>query len=363
MPTVALDVTPLLGQRTGIGVAVAGFVDHLAGRPGLDLVGYGLTARAWRAVASHLPAGARARSRPAPARLLIDAWRRWDWPPGEWWTGPADLVHGTNFVVPPSSRARRLVSVWDLTALHRPDLCTPTSRMYPLLVSRAVDSGAWVHTASRHVAGEVATHFGVDPDRIKIVPPGIPASVPTRSRGGGPPYVLALGRTEPRKDLPTLIRSFDLLADDLPELELCIAGPPGWAEDQVRRAAGESPFAARIRRVGWVDDAGALLAGASAFAYPSLYEGFGIPPLEAMACGVPVVATAVGSIPETVGPAAELVPPGDPVSLAGALRRVLEDGTRRAELVRAGLDRARAYSWPAAADAMERAYRDVLSGT
>ncbi len=360
MPTVALDVTPLLGQRTGIGVAVAGFVEHLAGRPDLDLVGYGLTARAWRSVGDHLPAGVRARSRPAPARLLLDAWRRWDWPPAGYWSGRADLVHGTNFVVPPTGRSRAMVSVWDLTAVHRPELCTPTSRLYPELVARALGRGAWVHTASRYVAAEIAVHFGIDQDRIKVVPPGVRPARPARPASGRPPYVLALGRTEPRKDLPTLIRSFELLAASLPDLELCIAGPPGWAEDQVLRAAAASPFADRIRRVGWVDDPAGLLAGAAVFAYPSLYEGFGLPPLEAMASGVPVVATAVGSIPETVGSAAELVSPGDAESMAAALRRVLEDGGRRAELVRAGLERAGSYSWPAAAEALYRAYVEVI---
>lgn len=362
MPTVALDVTPLLGQRTGIGVAVAGFVEHLADRPDLDLVGYGLTARAWRSVGDHLPAGVRARSRPAPARLLFDAWRRWDWPPGEWWSGRADLVHGTNFVVPPTGRAPAMVSVWDLTAVHHPELCTPTSRLYPDLVARALERGAWVHTGSRHVAGEIAAHFGIAPERIKVVPPGVrpgPPHRPAASEGGGRPYVLALGRTEPRKDLPTLIRGFELIAPSIPDLELCIAGPAGWAEEQVMRAATASPFADRIRRVGWVDDPGDLLAGAAVFAYPSLYEGFGLPPLEAMAAGVPVVATAVGSIPEIVGGAAELVAPGDAGSMAAAVRRVLEDSAHRAGLVRAGLERAAAFGWPAAAEAMERAYLEV----
>ncbi|HET9076280.1 MAG TPA: glycosyltransferase family 1 protein [Acidimicrobiales bacterium] len=366
MPTVALDTTPLLGQRTGIGVAVAGFVQHLAGRPGLDLVGYGLTARGWRSVAANLPPGFRCRPRPAPAGLLLDAWSRWDWPPAEWWAGPADLVHGTNFVVPPARRARRLVSVWDLTAVHRPELCTPVSRRYPHLVARAVAGGAWVHTGSHHVAAEIAGHFGADPARILVVPPGVEVPAGAAGRpgpgGGGPPYVLALGRTEPRKDLPTLVRGFDLVAEAHPDLELRIAGPPGWAEEGVAAAISASPFAGRIRRMGWVDDAPSLIAGAAVFAYPSVYEGFGLPPLEAMALGVPVVATSVGSVPEIVGDAAELVAPGDPQALAGGLDRVLADADRRQRLVRAGYARAGQFSWPAAAEGMARAYLEVLSG-
>ncbi len=371
MPTIALDATPLLGQRTGIGVAVDGFIRHLAGRPGMDLVGYGLTARGWRNLQGHLPSGVRPVGCPAPAGLLIGMWSRIEWPPVELWTGRVDLVHGTNFVVPPSREARRLVSVWDLTAVHHRQLCTPASLRYPRLVARAVAGGAWVHTASRSVASEIVDHFGVDPERVKVVAPGVerpsapetasrPAGSAGRKRGDGRPYVLALGRTEPRKDLPTLIRSFDLVAESRPELELRIAGPSGWAEDEVRGAIAGARFSARIRRMGWVDDVRALVAGAAVFAYPSVYEGFGLPPLEAMALGVPVVATAVGAIPEVAGDGSELVPPGDASAMASAIGRILDDSALRADLVRRGYERVDRYSWPSAVDGLARAYEEIL---
>ncbi len=361
MPTIALDATPLLGQRTGIGVAVAGFVSHLAGRPGLDLVGYGLTARGWKDLPAHLPGGFRAAARPAPAGALLAAWARRDWPPVELWTGRVDLVHGTNFVVPPSRRARRLVSVWDLTAVHHPQLCTATSLRYPALVARAIETGAWVHTGSESVAAEIVDHFGVDRARIRVVAPGVDRPARPPAGGQGPPYVLALGRTEPRKDLPTLVRAFDLIAGSHPDLELRIAGPAGWAEDDLRSAIGKARFSGRIHRMGWVDDRERLVAEAAVFAYPSVYEGFGLPPLEAMALGVPVVATAVGAIPEVAGGAAELVPAGDPAAMAGAIGRILDDRRRRVELVRAGSERVGRYSWPAAVDGLVGLYEEMLA--
>lgn len=369
MPSVAIDVTPLLGRRTGIGVAVAGFVEHLArraGPAGLDLVGYGLTARGRGQLPGHLPDGVRPANRPAPAGILLRLWGRGAWPPAEWWTGTVDLVHGTNFVAPPTRRAQTLVTVWDLTALHHPELCTPTSRRYPDLVARALKRGAWVHTASRHVAEEVSAHFAVPEDRIRVVAPGVQPAGSRPSpppRPGRRPYVLALGRTEPRKDLPALIRGFSIVAGRHPDLELRIAGPAGWAEDDVVAAAAASPVSERIHREGWVEDPAGLLARAAVFAYPSVYEGFGLPPLEAMAAGVPVVATAVGSLPEVLGGAAEMVAAGDDEAMAAALDRVLTDATRREELVQAGQVRAASFTWEAAADGLTGVYRELAGGT
>ena len=362
MLAVAIDATPLLGERTGIGVAVDGFLRGLAGREEVAVTGYGLTLRGWRRLAAQLPPGVAARARPAPAGALIRAWDTGDFPPGGWWTGKADVVHGTNFVVPPAKRAARIVSVWDLTAVRFPELCTPTSRRYPELVSRAVDAGAWIHTGTESVAGEIVDHFNVNRDRVRVVPPPVDLVRPAATRKPGEPYILALGRTEPRKDLPTLVRAFDLVAERQPGVLLRIAGPPGWAEDSVSEAVAGSRHRDRIRRDGWVEDAAGLIAGAEVFSYPSLYEGFGLPPLEAMAMGVPVVATRTGALQEVLAPAAELVDPGDVEGLAAALERVLVDPGRRADMIRAGHDRAAAFTSERAATGLIAAYRDAAAG-
>jgi glycosyltransferase involved in cell wall biosynthesis len=381
VPTVAVDVTPLLGQRTGIGTAVAGFVGNLAGRREIDLVGYCLTLRGWRAMPGELPPGVRASGRPAPASALLRAWGAHDWPPAEWWTGRADVVHGTNFVVPPSRRAARLVSVWDMTAVRYPQLCTPTSLRYPHLVARAISGGAWVHTGASSVAAEIVDHFAIEADRVIVVAPAVetdsrqppatprqpvpaegPAPASVDPAPHGPPYILALGRAEPRKDLPGLVRAFDLMAARLADVELVIAGPSGWGEEELAGAIAAAAHRDRIRRLGWTPRVSRLLAGAAVFAYPSIYEGFGLPPLEAMAVGVPVVATAAGAVPEVVGDAAELVAPGDPEALAGALESVLVDPARRDRLIAAGRDRVAYFSGDRAADGLVGAYQRLAGG-
>jgi glycosyltransferase involved in cell wall biosynthesis len=258
------------------------------------------------------------------------------------------------------------VSVWDLTAVRYPELVTPTSRLYPGLVARAVAGGAWVHTATESVAEEIVDYFGVEPARVKVVPPALrppppaPAPrLPAAPRAAAPPYILGLGRTEPRKDFPGLVRAFDILAGRQPGVELRIAGPPGWGETEVQAAIAASSHRDRIRREGWVGDVAGLMAGASVFAYPSLYEGFGLPPLEAMAAGVPVVAASAGAVPEVVGPAAVLVAPGDVEALAGALERVLTVQDLRRQLVAAGRDRAARFSSERTAQGLIAAYREV----
>lgn len=362
MLTVALDATPLVGNRTGIGVAVEGMVRALAGRSDLDLVGYGLTGAGWHELREALPARVRPARARLPAAVCLRLWSRVSFPNLEPWTGPVDLVHGTNFVVPPTRRAARLVTVHDLTAVHYPEMCTPTSLRYPHLVQRAVDEGAWVHAVSSFVAGEVIEHFGADPGRVVVVPHGINAPrLPPGPRSDSPPYVLALGTVEPRKDFPGLVRAFDRIAGIHPDLELWIAGPSGWGESQLSEARESARYGERVKRLGWVDDRGDLLAGASLLAYPSLYEGFGFPPLEAMAAGVPVVATAAGSVPEVVGDAAVLVPPGDEEGLAVAISNVLRDEALRSELIERGHDRVRRFSWDACAAALNDAYGRVAA--
>ena len=378
MTRVALDATPLLGTRTGIGVAVAGMLSALGARPELDVIGYGLTWAGRRELASSLPEGVRAtgvrlpggggRRPPMVAGALLRAWGQWDWPPAEWWTGPVDVVHGTNFVVPPTRGAARVVTVWDLTALRFPELCTPAARRYPDLVRRALRGGAVAHTASASVADELVELLGAGRDRVRVIPPGVDevaGRAPSAVAGDesppseGRPYILGLGTVEPRKDFPGLVRAFDRLAGELPDVELLIAGAPGWGEDALAAAVAAAVHRDRIVRTGWVRDAEALIAGAAVLAFPSVYEGFGYPPLEAMALGVPVVATAVGAIPEVVGDAAILVPAGDADALAGALTTALTDASERARLVRAGYRRVKAYRWEATGAALAALYEEL----
>jgi glycosyltransferase involved in cell wall biosynthesis len=303
------------------------------------------------------------------AAPLLRLWQHTDHPTAEWWTGPVDVVHGTNFVVPPTRRAAQVVSVHDLTSVRFPELCTPTALRYPALVRRAIDRGAVVHTDSRAMAEEVVELLGAPKERVRTVYLGIDwdrlavgSAAPPRPHDR--PYILGLGTVEPRKDFPGLVRAFDAMAADHPDIDLVIAGPRGWGEGALEAAIEQAAHHARVHRLGWVepDRRDALLRHATVFAYPSIYEGFGLPPLEAMAVGVPVVASTGGAVAEVTGEAARLVPVGDTAQLAASLSAVLDDEVERARLIAAGRARAGEFTWERCASGLHEVYLDAASG-
>ena len=370
---VAIDATPLLGRRTGVGVFCSGLLWGVARQSGLAVSAFAVSWRRRRDIEHLLPRGVRAGQRAMPARPLQAAWGRADLPPVEWFIGPAEVVHGTNFVVPPARRAATVLTVHDLTVVRYPELCDRATLVFPELVRRAVRRGAWVHTPSAFVAGEVIDVFGAHPDRVRAVPSGTPVVTPAPADAGPVPacpvalppgttrYVLAIGTAEPRKDLPGLVRAFEQVAADRSDLALVLVGQGGWGAAPLDRAIEDSAFGSRIVRAGWLDDPSlaAALGSAAALAYPSVYEGFGFPPLQAMAAGVPVVATRAGALPEVLGDAAVLVGARDADALAGALGEVLDSEDLRATLIARGAERAAGYTWDRCATGMAALYRDA----
>lgn len=368
--SVAIDVTPLLGARTGIGHAVAEIVTALRELDAAPmLVPYTLSLRA-RTLRENVPTDTH--FVPLPARLLLNAWQHADAPKIDRWVRPARVIHATNYLAPPS-RLPTLVSVYDCSFVRYPELCTPEVRAFEPIVRRAIARGATVHTGSHFVADEIEEIFGPGlqaSGRLAVIPLGVPAladdaEVPeaVAERVDSAPYVLAIGTLEPRKNYPHLISAFGELAARHRDLSLVIAGPdgPARAEADAALATLSGEVRDRVVLTGAVSDETkrGLLAGAAVLAYPSLYEGFGFPVLEAMTAGVPVVAARAGSIPEVAGDAALLVEPTDEDALATALERVMTDDELRRELIARGRDRVREFSWSDTARALASCYRQL----
>ena len=397
---VALDATPLLGPRTGVGRYVAGLAEALAGLAGPEPESVALVPFSWRGtgdLAAAAPSGPRVRlgRRRAPARLLQAAWGRLPLPPVEWLSGQVDVFHATNFVAPPTRRAATVVTIHDLTYLRFPEMITDASARYRRLVPRALRRGAVVCTPTAAVASEVAAEYHLPPDRIVVTPLGIDPSwrqaappTPTWLATHGLPdrYLLFVGSREPRKNLTTLLSAYrELLRGVGGSIEtppigvepgptategagrttrtaptvppLVLVGPPGWGA--TLDTAGLPPDA--IRTPGYLPQADLVqvVAGASALVVPSWYEGFGLPALEALACGTPVVASDLPALREVLGDQADLVPPGDPAALADALARTLDDpGDERGRAARR--TRAAGFTWENCAQATLSAYRLAL---
>jgi len=370
---VGLDATPLLGRRTGIGRYVAALLPELQRLPagadgnGLRLVATAFTLRGRGELAALLPAGVRDRSRALPARLLQRVWARAELPSVTSLVGRVDVFHGTNFVLPPPGSARGVVTVHDLAFLHAPATVSTTSQALRDLVPRALARADVVCTPSRAVADEVADAYRLPADRIQVTPLGVdpawsttpPPDAAWRAERGLPErYVLFVGTLEPRKMLPTLIEAQRLLQDSAARgVPLVLLGPAGWGPRLDLTGLADD----LVHTTGWRpdDDVRRIVAGAAVLAFPSAAEGFGLPPLEAFAAGVPVVASDLPVTREVLGTdtrLADLVPAGDAAALAGALeRRLTRPDTDGA--VAGRRRRAASFTWAATAAATAEAYR------
>jgi glycosyltransferase involved in cell wall biosynthesis len=369
---VALDATPLLGTRTGIGHYVAHLAAALAKEPELDVV---LTAFTWRGqselrgmqldIGEVSEAGRphhEVQSRRAPARLLRLAWSRGGVPPVEMFSGAVDVFHGTNFVLPPTRRAAGVVTIHDLGFVLHAETVDRTSLAYQRLVPRALERARVIVTPSHAAADDLVEVYQTDRDRIMVTPLGVdPAWAVTapaspqwlEARGIPPRYLLFVGTLEPRKNVPVLIAAHALLRRDDPNTPpLVLAGAAGWGD--VEFSPDDVVWPGYLPQA----DLRRLTAGAAALILPSRYEGFGLPALEALACGVPAVVSDLPVLREVTGGLAQYVPVGDVDALAATLRITLDADDAGREERRAW---AATFSWERCATQTLAAYRRALT--
>lgn len=274
---------------------------------------------------------------------------------------PVDALFVPAHVVPPVHPRTTVVTIHDLGYLHEPGAHTTWARRYLDWSTRwSVRAAARVIAISNATRDDLIRRYRVPAAKIHVIPHGVdeafrplPKEEVTAALdriGLRQPYVLFVGTLQPRKNIPRLIAAFHLMADENPALLLVLAGTRGWLAEQIDAAIADSPHRDRIMLPGHVADGDlpALYSGACAAALPSLYEGFGLPVLEAMACGTPVVVSDRGSLPEVAGSAGIMVDPIDPASIAAGLRCALDPSERSAR-VEAGLRHAAAFSWRTAA--------------
>ncbi len=308
---------------------------------------------------------------PTPNEYTRALWEQCVVPFGVRRTEP-DVYHSPNYILPVALRCPSVVTVHDMAFLDR-SVHRLRSHLYlSVLTAIAMRKATRVVCVSSYTGERLAARFPSVRPKIRIVGEGISSRFMPQERSAveafrarckiSTPYVLFVGTVEPRKNLARLIRSFEVAVrrEGLPH-HLVIAGASGWKTGPVRAAYEQSAVRDRIQFIGYVDDAElpAAYAGADVFAYPSLHEGYGLPPLEAMACGTPVITSSTTALAEIAGPAAATVHPEDEKALADTIASVLTHRGRHERLANAGLAHAARFRWDAVADEMIQVYREA----
>ena len=349
---IVVDTSPLALPRTGIGNYLRGLLAGLATAAGgeHELVAFSATGvpgrRRIEAALAGIPVGRRLAVLPY-ARGLRSLWSRLAWPPVEQLAGRLDVFHFSDWMYPAQRAGLRATTIHDLVPLRFPEWVAPTTgRMHAAKYANAARTCGLVVANSEFTARDVVERLGVPEERVRVAYPGVdPLLSPDGERAERErPYVLAVSTLEPRKNLGVLVEAFRLLRVRRPELELVVAG------------AGRPKTAAPgLVYAGFVPDEelARLYRGAAAFAYPSRFEGFGIPVAEALASGVPAVVSAHPSLDEASGDAALRADPDSPEAWVDALERALdapEDVRRR------GIEHARRFTWEACGQAVLHGY-------
>ena len=351
---VGLELTVLELDRGGIARSARRLADELAAREDVELVTFAQRGRVRGRIARGL-----ARELVWLPLVLPRRARR----------ARLDVLHCPSPLVPAAPTAMPLVvTVHDVLAWAHPEWMSRENVLqHRLVLQRVLQRAAMVLTSSQFTRGELQERFGLTDERVAVAPLGVDPSF-SPGPGGVPgidgPYLLAVGTLQPRKDLETALTAFERCADAGVPHALVVAGARGWRDEATLARLRASSHAGRIHLLGHVDDAALVraLRGADALLFPSRHEGFGLPPLEAMACGTPVVAARATAVPEVVGDAAVLVEPGDADAFADAVLGLLGDAARRTALRERGLRRAAAFTWGRCAELTVAAYRRAGHG-
>jgi len=372
---IAIDYSSAVLQQAGIGRYTRNLIGALAKLDHdtpyvLFSAGRDLQPPAW-------PENFVRRELPLSNRYVLKAWHRVKLGiPIELFTGKVDLFHSPDFVLPPTLAARKVLTIHDLSFIRYPHCSSPGLLRYLLkAVPPSIRRADHLLADSENTRNDLVELLGVAQERITVLYLGYdcrfnaaPQPEDTQSlrvHGIQTPYILSIGTLQPRKNYPALIRAFYQLVEHshIPHT-LVIGGEKGWLYQDIFDTVEELGLQERVRFVGHVPDAHlpALYRCADVFAFPSLYEGFGIPLLEAMGCGTPVVTANTSSLPEIAGDACLLVDPHNTDELANALLRALSDSALRATLRDRGLQRVKLFSWEEAARTLLAVYHNQLKG-
>lgn len=364
---ILVDYRPALRERTGVGEFVHELCKALSQPSGGDDIA--LFTNSWKdrpdpALASQMPS-IRIVDVKVPVRTLVWSWNRMEWPPVEWFAGPCDVVHSQSPLLIPVQHAAQVVTVHDLDFLRHPEqMRAEIRRDYPALARAHAARADGVIVSSRYAAGEVTRELQLEPARVHVCPPGRPAwAEDARRRRQGQrrgAHILFMGTLSLRKNVGTLLEAYARLRSTMNDVPpLVLAGHRTPASSRWEARCEQSPLKGLVTITGYVDTARKidLYANAAMLVLPSYEEGFGLPVLEAMACGVPVVISSRGSLPEVAGSAATPIDPDDVDGFVAQMTALLNDPS---DAIARGVQQASGYSWAACAAAARGAYQSAI---
>jgi glycosyltransferase involved in cell wall biosynthesis len=378
VPTIGIDYTPAYEQGAGIGRLVRDLVATLAQTD--TTTDYRLFVSG--ASTEKLPAAPAENftwkaTRITP-RWLARIWQRTRLPlPVEAFVGKVDLFHATDFTLPPTLPfTKTILTVHDLSFVRVPDATSHKLKKYlNVVVPRSAHAANHIIADSQATKDDLIEFYDLPSEKITVLLSGIDSryqivksghlTMTIRNKYHIPktPYIFSVGTIQPRKNYSRVIRALKILRDKGYELDFVIAGGKGWLEDEMYQTIAETGLQNHVHLIGFADDDDlpALYSGAECVAFPSLYEGFGFPVLEGMACGTPVVTSNVSSLPEVAGDAALLVDPYDIEAITDAIRRILDDSDLRQTLIERGIAQAAKFTWEKSAQELCQIYNKILA--